>query len=64
MEKGGNHLQINCFKCAYFKVTWDPQNPRACQAYGFKTKQIPSMVVKQSSGMECLKFVLKQGGQR
>lgn len=56
-------MKINCFKCAYFKVTWDPANPRGCQAYGFKTKQLPSIVVKQSSGMDCMKFVPKQGGQ-
>ncbi|MCT6815949.1 MAG: uracil-DNA glycosylase, partial [Lysinibacillus fusiformis] len=48
----------------FFKVTWDPQTPRACVAYGFKTKQIPSVVVKQSSGMECLKFVPKVESRR
>ncbi|MDM5231649.1 MULTISPECIES: hypothetical protein [Lysinibacillus] len=52
-------MKVNCFKCQHFKVTWDPQTPRACAAYGFKTKQIPSVVVKQSSGMDCLKFVPK-----
>ena len=54
-------MRINCFQCAYFKVTWEPAHPRACQAYGFKTKQIPSAVVKQSSGMDCLKFMPKRG---
>ena len=57
-------MQINCFKCQYFKVTWDPAAPRACAAYGFKTKQVPSNVVKQSSGMDCLRFVPKQGASR
>ncbi|KOY83987.1 uracil-DNA glycosylase [Lysinibacillus sp. FSL H8-0500] len=52
-------MKVNCFKCQFFKVTWDPQNPRSCTAYGFKTKQMPSVVVKQSSGMDCLKFVPK-----
>lgn len=53
-------MKIDCFKCRYFKVTWDPQNPRACAAYGFKTRQVPSAVVKQSSGMECMHFTPKQ----
>lgn len=53
-------MSVDCFKCRFFKVTWDPQNPRACMAYGFKTRQLPSVVVKQSSGMECLKFASKQ----
>lgn len=53
-------MGINCFQCKYFKVTWDPNNPRGCTAYHFKTKQLPSVVVKQSSGVDCLKFELKQ----
>ena len=58
-------MNIDCFKCQYFRVTWDPHNPRGCSAYGFKTKQLPSVVVKRSSGMDCLKFVLKKReGQR
>lgn len=52
-------MKIDCFKCRYFKVTWDPQTPRACMAYGFKTRQVPSIVVRQSSGMDCLKFASK-----
>lgn len=57
-------MKVNCFQCAYFKVTWEPANPRACQAYGFKTKQMPSTVVKQSSGMDCLKFTPKRREQQ
>ncbi|WP_108306088.1 uracil-DNA glycosylase [Metalysinibacillus jejuensis] len=57
-------MRVNCFQCHYFKVTWDVNNPRACAAYGFKTKQLPSVVVKQSSGMDCMKFVPKQGGKK
>ncbi|MER1984274.1 MAG: uracil-DNA glycosylase [Solibacillus sp.] len=53
-------MKIDCFKCQHFRVTWDQNNPRGCHAYGFKTRQIPSLVVKQSSGMDCLKFVPKQ----
>lgn len=43
-------------------VTWQPQMPRACKAYGFKTREIPSNVVKRSSGMDCLKYEEKQKG--
>ncbi|MDI7740949.1 uracil-DNA glycosylase [Lysinibacillus fusiformis] len=53
-------MQVNCFKCQYFRVTWDQRNPRSCTAYKFKTKQLPSVVVKQSSGMDCMQFVPKQ----
>ncbi|KFL42901.1 uracil-DNA glycosylase [Lysinibacillus sp. BF-4] len=57
-------MRVNCFQCQHFKVTWDTRNPRACTAYGFKTKQLPSVVVKQSSGMDCMKFIQKQGGAK
>lgn len=55
---------VNCFQCEYFFVTWDQQNPRGCEAYGFKTKALPSIVVKQSSGMDCLKFKRKKGNEK
>lgn len=43
----------NCFKCKFFYVTWDPKHPNGCRAMGFKTKQLPSVIVFQSSGNPC-----------
>lgn len=57
-------MRIDCFKCQFFRVTWDQMNPRGCTAYGFKTRQLPSVLVKQSSGMECMKFKAKQMGEQ
>lgn len=54
-------MAVNCFQCIHFYTTWDPANPRGCRAYGFKTKMMPSIVVKRSSGMECMKFEPKEG---
>ncbi|WP_333655459.1 hypothetical protein [Dissulfurispira sp.] len=47
--------KIDCFKCKHFYITWDKGFPYGCKAMGFKTKNMPSDVVYQSSGMECLK---------
>ena len=47
---------VDCFKCRYFFVTWDSNNPRGCKAFGFKTTQLPSEVVFENSGEPCLKF--------
>ncbi|MBM7648303.1 hypothetical protein JOC78_001245 [Bacillus ectoiniformans] len=52
--------KVNCFECKNFFVTWDQRNPRGCKAYGFKTKQLPSIVVQQASGHPCYKFSPKQ----
>ncbi|SFV60716.1 hypothetical protein MNB_SM-7-792 [hydrothermal vent metagenome] len=51
-----NGERINCRKCAYFQVTWEPSQPYACKAYGFKGRLMPSITVKKSSGRECQLF--------
>ncbi|MGG0655072.1 uracil-DNA glycosylase [Rummeliibacillus pycnus] len=56
-------MQPSCFKCRHFFVTWDQNTPRGCRAYQFKSKAVPSVVVKNSSGMDCLKFDLKESGK-
>lgn len=50
-----NH-NIDCRKCVHFFVTWEKSCPYGCRAYGFKGPQIPSMVVKSSSGENCSFF--------
>ncbi|BCN93536.1 hypothetical protein THMIRHAM_13210 [Thiomicrorhabdus immobilis] len=50
---------IDCFKCKHFFVTWDTNAPRGCRAFGFKTRRMPSDIVFETSGDECLKFTPK-----
>lgn len=62
-KKGGLSLmKPNCFSCRHFMVTWEPASPRACRAYGFKTRELPTTVVKKSSGIECLRYEEKKKG--
>ncbi|WP_434580140.1 uracil-DNA glycosylase [Sulfurimonas sp. NW15] len=51
--------RINCRKCEYYYVTWEASKPHGCKAYGFKSAQIPSMVVLNSSGADCSLFKVK-----
>ncbi|MBB5324058.1 hypothetical protein HNQ34_001150 [Anoxybacillus tepidamans] len=51
--------RVNCYRCQHFYVTWDRQFPRGCRAFGFKSAALPSVVVKQSSGAPCMKFLEK-----
>lgn len=51
--------RINCRVCKHYFVTWEKTKPHGCRAYGFKSQQIPSMVVFQSSGVECALFQRK-----
>ncbi|SFV68215.1 hypothetical protein MNB_SM-5-878 [hydrothermal vent metagenome] len=52
--------RINCRKCEYYFVTWQSNQPHGCRAYGFKSAQMPSMVVFKSSGSACSLFKEKQ----
>lgn len=48
-----NNERIICQKCIYYFVTWEKNKPHGCNAYGFKSLQIPSVVVKNSSKIDC-----------
>ncbi len=50
---------LNCFKCRHLFITHKPEHPYGCHAMGFKSKQIPSLVVKRDSGMDCQLFSAK-----
>lgn len=51
--------KVDCFKCVYFKITWDKNNPYGCGAMGFKSKMLPSLHVFKTSGKKCLMFKKK-----
>lgn len=55
-----NNYKRNCYNCIFFYVTWEPKFPNGCKALGFKTKQLPSVTVFQSSGSPCELFRAKQ----
>ena len=45
--------RVICQQCKYYFITWEKNKPHGCKAYGFKSLQIPAMVVKKNSGMQC-----------
>jgi hypothetical protein len=53
----------NCLKCAYFKVSWDPALPNACEIFSIKSRLMPSLEVFRSAGSNCPSFRLKNGIQ-
>jgi hypothetical protein len=50
---------IACHKCKHFHVTWDKDFPNGYKAMGFKSRDVPSIVVHQCSGMACLQYEQK-----
>jgi len=51
--------RVVCQRCKHYYVTWEPQRPHGCKMYGFKSKTVPSVVVKNSSGEQCQLFSQK-----
>lgn len=43
-------------KCIHYQVTFDPQAPRGCKLYHFKSATMPYILVKQSTGHDCQSF--------
>ena len=52
-EDNNKSQNLDCRKCVHFFVTWEKNCPYGCKAYGFKGPQMPSIVVKSSSGERC-----------
>jgi hypothetical protein len=56
--------QENCFRCVHYFVTHDPARPYGCRTLGFKSSQIPAVVVFADSGMPCHLYTVKKAGKR
>lgn len=52
--------KIECLLCLHYYVTWDKRLPHGCRVMKFKSKEVPSAVVRKSSGKGCLLFSLKK----
>ncbi len=50
---------INCLRCVHYYVTWKPATPRGCRLVGFESREMPSMLVFESTGRKCIGFKAK-----
>lgn len=46
----------NCHACQHLRITWDKNLPYECKGFGFQSKHLPSLVVRQTSGKDCELF--------
>ena len=63
-RRGDSTGEQVCINCASYYVTWAPRHPHGCRAFGFKSAQVPSVVVSSVSEDRCLKFSVKPGLER
>lgn len=47
-------------QCKHYHNTWEKDAPRGCKVYGMKSMQMPSVLVKQSSGSDCMSYEQKE----
>ncbi|AOT69897.1 uracil-DNA glycosylase [Geosporobacter ferrireducens] len=48
--------KVYCKRCKHFYVTWDVNFPNGCKLFGAKSRQLPSLIVYQSTGKKCEYF--------
>jgi hypothetical protein len=53
------NARINCRTCTYFYITWDAARPNGCKFHGFKSREMPDMIVYKSSGILCQAYTAK-----
>ncbi len=41
-------------------MTWDKSSPKGCKAYNIKSAAMPTQIIKQASGEDCMKFEPKK----
>ncbi len=51
---------INCRRCRHFFITYDPRFPYGCRMIGFKSRDLPSVVVSRDSGAQCRSYSPKK----
>jgi len=49
----------DCTTCRHFQLLWGAERPRVCNAYGFRSQSYPSIVVRETSGLDCQLYAAK-----
>ena len=49
----------NCWKCRFFRISWDARFPYECDAMKFKSQALPCVQVMTIDGRECQSFRFK-----
>jgi len=48
--------RLECRRCEHYFITWKPNFPHGCRAFGFESKLLPCLEVRSASQLQCLKF--------
>ena len=54
-------MRIDCHRCIFYYVTWNPSFPHGCRGMGFKSRRYPIDEVRDiMMGKDCLLFIEKK----
>jgi len=57
-------MPIDCHKCIYYFVTWNPSFPHGCSGMGFKSQRYPIDEVRRiMNGKHCLLFTAREAAK-
>ena len=59
-KKTSEDKSINCRQCRHFFITYDTRFPYGCRVIGFKSRDLPSVVVCRDSGAPCRSYSLRK----
>jgi len=54
-----NQIIRSCVGCRHYYVTWDPKTPKGCRFFGFKSVQMPCLLVLKTTGEGCPEYKQK-----
>jgi hypothetical protein len=57
-----DHKDVNCRRCRHYFITYDLRFPYGCRVIGFKSRDIPALVVYRDSGAACRLYSPKKKG--
>jgi hypothetical protein len=61
LQSSKTDMPIDCHKCIYYYVTWNPIFPHGCRGMGFKSRRYPITEVRSiMNGESCLLFSAKK----
>ena len=56
IKRESSLTRTSCNSCRYFYITWNNKRPYGCRAMGFMSTRLPSVVVLEIEGRDCLSY--------
>ena len=55
-----NRKKVDCYSCQHFELTYQLPLNKICQSFGFKSEELPAIIVYKSTGHICNGYLPKK----